>query len=625
MFECRFRGCPVNGKRIDFRRILGILTVLLCLLGGSVSANGYTTEHFQVNVKVNRDHSYEFSEEITVDFSSPHHGIYRDIPYQLGRTVIKDISVAGQPFTVKHQHQDGKSVARIIIGEEDRTLTGEWTYHIRYRIVSTVGEQEGADEIYLNLLPHNWETSIRSASCTLTMPEEIDWNNVTFYSGSYGSKGLSEKFHISSEKDFLLVEAEYIQAREGFTIKGRLPEGFWQGEFDHRRQERIYFAILVGIAGILILMWFLFGRDAKTVPSVEVFPPEGISPLDAGYLIDGEASEHDLLALIPYFAQKKYLSIQRDEDGGTILERLIPVQDVKESMAVVEVFCGLFPDGLDRLNTSDTNSSKIFTLSRLRREHFDLAKRCVQSDHDMDDRMYTKQSKIAWRVGLGIVVLPILSVLFYVSWVMGSFPDNVWWVMPIPFLIGAYSISKAVEQKYSRTWAEQVIAGVLSLGMLALGYVIVRRFLSLFYTTDLLKWVMAVFLVGLFFEVNMFARTEDNAELMGKLLGFKEFIRVAELDRIRMLVNEDPNYFFDVLPYAYVFGLTDAWTGHFEALKLEQPDWYMDRTRPFFDFPDMVRSVDSISRSFASVDSDTGSDSDGFSGGGDGGGGGGAW
>jgi hypothetical protein len=58
--------------------------LMLTLIPGKVSANagGYTTSAYNVDVKVNTDHSYDVTETIDVNFTEPRHGIYRYIPYQ---------------------------------------------------------------------------------------------------------------------------------------------------------------------------------------------------------------------------------------------------------------------------------------------------------------------------------------------------------------------------------------------------------------------------------------------------------------------------------------------------------------------------------------------------------------
>ncbi len=51
-------------------------------------------------------------------------------------------------------------------------------------------------------------------------------------------------------------------------------------------------------------------------------------------------------------------------------------------------------------------------------------------------------------------------------------------------------------------------------------------------------------------------RSDYNEIYLVKLSGFRTFIEV-KLDRLNELVDENPAYFYDVLPYAYVFKLTD--------------------------------------------------------------------
>ena len=45
--------------------------------------------------------------------------------------------------------------------------------------------------------------------------------------------------------------------------------------------------------------------------------------------------------------------------------------------------------------------------------------------------------------------------------------------------------------------------------------------------------------------------------MAGRLLGLRKFIEESELPRIRALAAENPEYFYDVLPYASVFGLEE--------------------------------------------------------------------
>lgn len=94
---------------------------------------------------------------------------------------------------------------------------------------------------------------------------------------------------------------------------------------------------------------------------------------------------------------------------------------------------------------------------------------------------------------------------------------------------------------------------------------------------------------------------------------------------------ENPTYFYDILPFTYVLGISNTWIKKFEAISLQAPDWY-DGTSSFNvtsfgSFMNSTMSSSSASNSSSSSGSSSsgGSSGGGSSGGGSGGGGGGSW
>ena len=63
---------------------------------------------------------------------------------------------------------------------------------------------------------------------------------------------------------------------------------------------------------------------------------------------------------------------------------------------------------------------------------------------------------------------------------------------------------------------------------------------------------------------NMHRMTPFGETVTAKVNGFKHYLELAEKDRIEMLAEENPNYFFDILPYAYVLGVSKKWIGKFD-------------------------------------------------------------
>ena len=75
-----------------------------------------------------------------------------------------------------------------------------------------------------------------------------------------------------------------------------------------------------------------------------------------------------------------------------------------------------------------------------------------------------------------------------------------------------------------------------------------------------------------------------GAKQKGETLGFKNFIELCEVDQIKTFAEENPSYYFDVLPYAYVFNLSNVWIKKFENINLTTPDWITTETGTITDY-----------------------------------------
>lgn len=124
-------------------------------------------------------------------------------------------------------------------------------------------------------------------------------------------------------------------------------------------------------------------------------------------------------------------------------------------------------------------------------------------------------------------------------------------------------------------------------------------------------------------------RTPFGNEMLGKLRGFKRFLETAEKPQLEALVNENPEYFYNILPYTYALGVSEVWMSQFETIAMQAPDWYigystfsMNEFNHFMN--DTMKSAQSAMSASPSSDNG-GSSGGGSSGGGSGGGGGGSW
>ena len=132
-------------------------------------------------------------------------------------------------------------------------------------------------------------------------------------------------------------------------------------------------------------------------------------------------------------------------------------------------------------------------------------------------------------------------------------------------------------------------------------------------------------------------RTDWYNEQLNSILGFRNFLRDARKDELETLLKDDPQYYYDILPYANVLGVSKIWSDKFKDMTVEPPEYIRSyRSFTFFDFYIFHRITSTVGRGLSYVPPKVSSGSfssggsfggggGGFSGGSFGGGGGGRW
>ncbi len=113
-------------------------------------------------------------------------------------------------------------------------------------------------------------------------------------------------------------------------------------------------------------------------------------------------------------------------------------------------------------------------------------------------------------------------------------------------------------------------------------------------------------------------RTPYGQAILGKIVGYRTFLEVAEKDRLEAMVAKYPTYFFDILPYTYALGISFEWVMKFRNITMSKPVW-LDSPHDF-DLSNFNSFIDGITASFqppsSSLTGNSGSSSSGSSGGG---------
>ena len=96
---------------------------------------------------------------------------------------------------------------------------------------------------------------------------------------------------------------------------------------------------------------------------------------------------------------------------------------------------------------------------------------------------------------------------------------------------------------------------------------------NMFYLITYIVGIICATVIGIFIYY-MPKRTKYGNEMLGKIRGFKRFLETAEKEQLEALVEKNPEYFYNILPYTYALGVSDKWVKQFESISIKEPDWY---------------------------------------------------
>ena len=179
------------------------------------------------------------------------------------------------------------------------------TVEIAYRVRNGTRYFDQYDEFYWNVTGNDWPVPIDHASASVHFPDAASGSlRAQAFTGVYGSTERDATAKVEG------ANAEFetndpLPMRGGLTIDVYIPKGILKGPgradqtvLVHRQQSRCFPA--AGHAGRDVPLWWYKGRDPDPGMSVAPMyePPEGISPAEAGTLLDDSIHPRDITSTI---------------------------------------------------------------------------------------------------------------------------------------------------------------------------------------------------------------------------------------------------------------------------------------------------------------------------------------
>ena len=534
-------------------------------------ADGFDINKYVVKLDVKENNTIDVEEDIKINWLEyGHHGIYKFTPEWLqytsknGKTIRRksalsnlraeapeyfynpnyqynvssgvnytnDESIAKIAYEKSYNYSVDvvKKKPRIKIGSSSVELgTGEKDYIIKYTYDMGSDPYDGYDEFIFHAYGDFWGTKINNPSIEVTMPKSIEGNTVHFFTDKKRKCDVTKYVDYSINNNKLVAnfnsdrfenDGYYLeksgcpyQLDKALTVDIELPDNYFSGgSFNYGYKSLTCTIICLIILFIIFILWLIFGKDYfKKERVVTYLPPKDLSSAEIGYAYKNSYSNKLVISLIVELASKGLIEI-REEKKKIYIKGQKPNKDDKN-----------YEKNLEKYNkrVKELNEYEQIVLDELITDSNEFKLKDHKTFYKVFDKIEDKLEKeYRWSINekAGFVLRYITLVLVFISCVL---------------MIFSYSVFEDMPQKMYF--------------MYYLGYISV--FISFFIT------------------IFMTRRSRFGEDIRTEIDGFKHFLEVVEKNKLEELVEEIPNYFYKILPYTYVLGISKKWINKFEDIK----------------------------------------------------------
>ncbi|HPS28141.1 MAG TPA: DUF2207 domain-containing protein, partial [Bacteroidales bacterium] len=339
------------------------------LLPFEIFAKKYYIKDFLTEVTVNKNGSLHFKHFYNVQFKNPYNtensfsvrenfsyyesspdnefpGIkLRDWSFLCGYTklLMNNLKVSGQNDEYSRRNTYFNS---IYWGNTGGTAQ-DTVYSYEYDIFGLLTKKDG--KYHLNkALTNIFAEPIKAGTIKILLPEGV--NPQDMVTSFLINNDSSQQLKFTTEKNTIICKLNKpLYSYETPVISTYIPNdqlsvsGWLTCKIIWKNNKLLILPFFIFL--ILLLLWYVFGRDKKDAIVVQYKPPQDITPAEAGYLWDNKLHKRDLVSLIYYWAGHGLVSIKEIKAPGKSLDyELTRLHDLPAGAKSFEkkMFEGLF-------------------------------------------------------------------------------------------------------------------------------------------------------------------------------------------------------------------------------------------------------------------------------------------
>ena len=529
--------------------ILCVLMIGVIAMPASAESTATKVESF---VTVNSDGDCLVALTVTLHLESPYESLTFPLPADAA-----DITMNGSSVRTT---KTATSV-EVDIGKATNGLVGDFTIRFDYTIPNAVKvipfeNDDGKQSAYLQLeLPmlSGFSFPVSSMSFVVTLPSDIKWE--PSFTSVYRQSSMESDLNYKVSGNMVTGSSiTSIQDHDSVTMTMVVPNDMFPGISTYIRTGNPEVVYMLGCGGLALLYWLLFLRTLPLIRQRNVSVPEGISAGEVGCHLT--LAGGDLTMMVMTWAQLGYIMIKLDDQRVTLQKRMDMGNE--RSQFEVKIFRSLFGNR----RVVDATS---YQYAQLSRKVFRMIpgerSLCMPNSGNM---------KIFRVLCCGIQLFCGICVAMNMT--SNSILQVVLAVILAVFgLISAWQIHEIAYRTHLRGKTRVYIGLVCMLIWIVLGILCGQWVIPL--CCVLAQWALG------FLAAYGGRRSDLGRHDAGMLLGLRSYLKHISKADIQRLMKSDPDYFFNLAPFALSLGIIKPFARNFGSRPLNQCPYLVTRVQ----------------------------------------------
>ena len=530
---------------------IAIFFLCIALLTGTVFADNQT-DQIRSTVTVAADGSAQVVQTAVIHLEEAVEGLTYPVPKGAVNVTLDETPVTTTPSRI-NTSVDLVSLTHLNGVTGTKTLT--FTYTLPNLITYQEPDKEFPDGRYLLRVPllSGFEFPVKSMSFSMTLPKEVE-GIPNFYSGYFLQSIESSLVYQMEEGTISGNVTTQLKDKETLHMEMVINPDHFPELVIQEDQSYLHWYAMLGAAVLALVFWLI------CLPSLPIFherrnmPPVGIHAGELGSRLTMEGG--DLTMLVFHWAQLGYIRIVPDKRERVWLHKRMEMGNERSDFEN-KCFRQLF----------GRNQSVEGTGSRYGRLWLSVSRTLDSADQ------ITKGG--LWAKGVFRFLAMLVSTLAGAAMGMTLVEDAPWsYVAAVGLgLLGSFTgwkIQAGSMRRHLRLRDGKTMCVVCCFLWLVAGFL-----------TDMMLEAAACvafqLLAGLFTAWGG-RRTPQGRQMACKVLGLRHYLKGIKRDEVKTELDRNPDYFFELAPYAMAMGVDNAFASRFGG-RIMPPCSYLDADR----------------------------------------------